>query len=793
MLEFDTRSQAASAAIDPSVLFLKLNGYGTPVDGGGGKYRKVEPNPGHAGAFQSLDGAWWELTEQVINPTMFGAAGGGTTDDTAALLNCLISPVTTAVQIPADKTYLATEDICTARTFVGVATNNSTEITGITRITIDIPIGSVVSLLDATTRQPVAFADGSYEATTTTGFILTSTPPAPPVYKITLNKALPLQPSYRGTVVAYVVADYARGPVSISGGGTIKLSNGKRIRVATPRTKISGLTIDANDAEFAIAVELPGEGAIIEGNHFYGGVGNYVSVFAPNVTINGNVMDGTSSVGVGTPIAMGSYNAFGCVVTGNTIRSWRGFGIQTRHAKNVTITGNSLHGDTLLSYIDPTAAPNTGDGPRVGNGSTNTFTFKFRDGFLQPAPCPRRAILVNDVPFAVTGVTIVDTSGGNETDWEVTFAVPPAPGTTLRMIGWRGLEPININSDSFNVSVTGNTILGSGDSGVVIADDEASPIPPERVTVANNVIEGCKGAAVAMTHHAKQISIMGNTCKDWGWGQDSVADAVYTAGIVATGDSVTVMGNTLVSNQGASAGSIKSTRAGITWNGFANGTPNLSLDNDPGDGDALLKFGGNIFMGTFPLGKYYIPNSSSDRRKFSGIITDAPIMPWTFIDSDASFTTKPANTSFLTYGGTSGTAWSYDTTNIIGGVGSIAITGTAGADSFVNVSPNAATNAAQALWNQILIVDFWAKATSGTLYFSTFSTINGATKRVRTNITSSTWKHYTQRMPITNAAQRDSLFFRVGANANVPNPPNPDTVSAGFFQHIKFSIQTIPT
>lgn len=64
-------------------------GYHAPLDGGGGLYIRSKLRPSHAASVRSADGAWWELAEPVVNVRMFGAAGDGSSDDTAAIQSAL--------------------------------------------------------------------------------------------------------------------------------------------------------------------------------------------------------------------------------------------------------------------------------------------------------------------------------------------------------------------------------------------------------------------------------------------------------------------------------------------------------------------------------------------------------------------------------------------------------------------------------------------------------------------------------------------------------------------------------
>ncbi|MDH7797514.1 MULTISPECIES: right-handed parallel beta-helix repeat-containing protein [unclassified Beijerinckia] len=76
-----TRNEIASATINPSIGAFQTNGYAAHADGGAGHYKRVDTQPSHLGKVQSADGSWWELSENVVNPMMFGAAGDGVADD----------------------------------------------------------------------------------------------------------------------------------------------------------------------------------------------------------------------------------------------------------------------------------------------------------------------------------------------------------------------------------------------------------------------------------------------------------------------------------------------------------------------------------------------------------------------------------------------------------------------------------------------------------------------------------------------------------------------------------------
>lgn len=85
---FNSEADFAAANIPSALTFVQTAGYVSPGDGGG--HRKVRiPAPSAVKPWhkQSADGAWWQVSENVVNPIMFGALRGreNATATTAAL------------------------------------------------------------------------------------------------------------------------------------------------------------------------------------------------------------------------------------------------------------------------------------------------------------------------------------------------------------------------------------------------------------------------------------------------------------------------------------------------------------------------------------------------------------------------------------------------------------------------------------------------------------------------------------------------------------------------------------
>ena len=84
---FNTRTEAAAATIPAGVDVIYVGGYSTAGDLGASFYKRAASEPSHAAKFQSADGAWWEITGEVVRPEMFGAVGDGVANDATAIQN----------------------------------------------------------------------------------------------------------------------------------------------------------------------------------------------------------------------------------------------------------------------------------------------------------------------------------------------------------------------------------------------------------------------------------------------------------------------------------------------------------------------------------------------------------------------------------------------------------------------------------------------------------------------------------------------------------------------------------
>lgn len=84
-----TAADATVISIPPAVQSLVVQGNASAGDPGRALYKRSPTAPVHAGKLQSADGAWWELSEAVLTPEMFGAKGDGVTSDNVALTSMI--------------------------------------------------------------------------------------------------------------------------------------------------------------------------------------------------------------------------------------------------------------------------------------------------------------------------------------------------------------------------------------------------------------------------------------------------------------------------------------------------------------------------------------------------------------------------------------------------------------------------------------------------------------------------------------------------------------------------------
>lgn len=507
---------------------------------------------------------------------------------------------------------------------------------------------------------------------------------------------------------------------SISGAGSIKLSPKASIVVAGDGCSVSGIRFVSDDALYLL--DIKGTGTTVSGCHFSGSVGHYILNEGPRTAIRGNTFDGEGGRQIIVAVFTGE-NSHDCLFSENTVTRYTGFGVQTRFgARKITISANT--------FTNPSSSQTAV--VAAGQGRLN----------FQRDPRGRRwGVLLNDRGLKAQ----VDTS--NKDDIAVAPGSDARPGDRVSLMTWSGIDPININSRSRDITVDGNTVSGSGDSGIVIGSDyrgnqlDAKNTTPDDyprdIVVSNNTVEYCAFAGIAETVAARNIRHTGNTIREYGYAAQGL---VYPSGIVTTGGGSVLTNNVIMSNG-------RTTKFGINLNSFP--PPDVAPD---GSRDTVLS--GNRFEGDFQA-KYFIPNMQQGKRKHSIIFSDLPETPYPARINLAE--QLAADNDGFRYS-SRGKGWVPDRTGDAGGSAAAAIRG----DSYGEVL----LTDPDKIYGSIVNVSVWARSESGESRFSVYTALGGHETPVTCAITAGEWRQYRIRLAMTEKLDRTPFRIRIGAPAD---------------------------
>ena len=149
-------------------------------------------------------------------------------------------------------------------------------------------------------------------------------------------------------------------------------------------------------------------------------------------------------------------------------------------------------------------------------------------------------------------------------------------------------NPIFADTGAQNVTITGNVLTNTGDSGILCANDQAGNVPTF-VTISNNVVTGSPDTGIGIIY-GKNVTITGNVLQNNGrGGTNGFNSQIYLGG---SQEDVSIIGNTLTNTSypdpiigiyafyaGTSADTTQSTQlfiSGNNYSGFANGS-NISI------------------------------------------------------------------------------------------------------------------------------------------------------------------------------------------------------------------------
>jgi len=540
-----------------------------------------------------------------------------------------------------------------------------------------------------------------------------------------------------GSPVFVPQGTYVTGPLTASntyiyGFGTLKGSSGvaAAAMLTVSNTTIQGISIDSG------TYCLYG---ISGGNYTYVRNVTFSGVYGHCVILSG----ASSSAIIGCVVKEGGtqdtpFVVSACtdvLVTDNIIEEHTGFGIQTRFSTTTTIANNVIK----QRYYTQTFT-----------ASTATQTFTFTTG----RSCSRFSAY-NDGAFrVVTGTTTT-----SSTSYQVTVTGLTV-GQAVVIYGFVGLESIQANSGCNSVTIEGNSVFHSGDSGIVIGADYhyngttwvlnpgavVESDYPRNITITGNIIVGPILAAGIALNDATRAVVANNTVTDIGYTSDLAYQAGISCGLIydcVIRDNVTDGTNT------HTVGCVK----------YTGGT---SLEY--GDNNASNTFGFNKGVGCPNYA--FFPTSDPAARRVGYNIVDAKVDNLitqsidTMLDSAWASGVYTGNNISVSISGATGISKSTSATyaywtSIRTYVG-----------EYADIGVNAST--LNLFENKMVRVSFYAKAdTAGDAgYLSLFYDFPGddAEPRFTVAVTNTTWKQFSFVMAL---GAMDGLYARVGSSVGV--------------------------
>jgi Right handed beta helix region len=575
------------------------------------------------------------------------------------------------------------------------------------------------------------------------------------------------------------------------------------------KNSIEGITFNLNGAvTYGVVINGNAADVTIKRNTFIGSgaYAIYASYAGEGLAILDNSFASDSSGHGPGPMTIQFTSHFR--VERNHFRNTLGFGIPTIASNHGIIDGNDFYQPAFRQTIV------------AGSGQT-TFAFTL------PSYVTRVGANVNGVPTALAKLS--HTAGNT---WIATFSASPKIGSVVTFLGWQALENIQVNSQSFDISITGNAMDGTGDSGIdVVSDYHATTLAT--ATAANNqmvfkftgkvsffagveiggrVLSGSDvlnggpvntsgdNWTVTLAHPQPSgtlvsfvnLSIMANGPADLP-GQvvisgNSVRRAAATGIGLESGAPNIIVNSNVIEDCGQTS-SDPSFSSGI----FAANSSNVSIRNntirntlpvpsmrfgismnyttqDNGSIDKLIKVGGNVFYGVFQH-QIFIPSQSPTQRQ-TGIDVDGTTIPYPEqININDAWSVLPNNTNYFTYV-SNNISLIRDTINVMNGVASIRYPGDRGNSAFyVQINPTAVSLFGS---NSILKVSWWAQLTSGVWGVQLWTHaggIGGQFSAQEIDVSAAGWRQYSIYISTLGLDLSNGVFIRLvgSGTGNIQN------------------------
>lgn len=462
-------------------------------------------------------------------------------------------------------------------------------------------------------------------------------------------------------------------------------------------------------------ITLNGNNINIDSCYFTGSCGEYVRITGKNSSLINSVLDATNCNGIHGIFINGINNN----VLNNKFIDMFGFNIQTLQSKHTTISNNTFENNHTT-------------GTYIAQGGESVITL-IVDNYLE-----RKITKVN-------GNTVSASYNYNQTTKQLTITLTGAlnQGDVVTFRGYKSLECLNINANSYDINITNNSLIGTGDSAIVIASDyhngELNPSAvvstdlPKRVNISNNTITDCAYAGIAINNPCKYITISSNIITNCGFLLSDITNNIFSSGILFNiGSYPITISNNSISNIVVSDG-LNETENGIMNNGiYINPTESTNLPSlELNEMNNKIYIKNNIFHNLnfnikFLGGATRVIQGAPDMDTYGEII---------YPEFDGATTTN--NYYALALNNTNPLV--LDTENPMLGINSIKIPFTATADRYLNINPRGIGKVNK---NYILDITFWAKASNENATVQIYEIRNDVSVNPKEKRLTTDWKLY---------------------------------------------------
>lgn len=531
----------------------------------------------------------------------------------------------------------------------------------------------------------------------------------------------------------------------VGNGASLKIAPGViGLRLPGDRCTVSGWTIVGNGGLYAVL--NTGRFNEISNNICTGNIGHFcLSSGALHTIVTKNFVDGrTADAEITTAFVFEQCKHI--TVTNNRSEDIPvGWFVQIRDSSEDFLVANN---NILQTKYEAS---------QVSSGGQSVFTFT-----LERA-CFLRKVQINGIAFS-KGYTV---TGNNP--YTVTFDQPRDANQSVRLVGYRGAENIQINTGSHHGTIVGNMVDGTADSGIIAHGSN--------ITITGNTVRNCGYVGIAIYGDQDNVTVTGNDISDCAQMDDGQSSpdfpdlpSVFAGAILASGNNATITGNT-ITNTPVIAGR-GTMRYGVRFN-----KSDMALLTD---GRSTIKEAGNSYRGFYADGARYAPQDTSGQRVKSISVDGPSILYPAQIDLDQrwgvpaptpeeepQYPPYPPTTPYFEVSGSGGTRVTRDMVTKLGGTASMRTV----AGQYIDFN----LLASSMLYGCNIEISFWAKANGGSSYFSAFTSLAGLPAPITVDVTDTIWRQYTVAFPLVpNLAQ--TLALRFGANTESAN-----------FQHIQIS------